>query len=115
MRARTGTAQAAPTIAWVEFPGSPSRVKNKLDALFNDSSHTYTVEPIRWTMKAATGINIGVNQQPQPSFCRVAGTTTSSPWRSARHYHTVSELDVGSGPAIDITPLNYTVYAYIRA
>ena len=107
--------QAAPTIAWVEFPGSTVKGKNKLDALFNDSSHTYTVEPIRWSMKAVTGINIGPNYEHSHGISGGGHDHAVVMSAVAAHYHTVSEVSVGKGQEIDITPLNFTVYAYIRA
>jgi hypothetical protein len=106
---------AAPIIAQVDFAGSPKEGKNKLDAMFNDSSHTYDVEPIRWTMRATTGIGLGPNYNHGHTITggehSHGGTVSTIP----AHYHTVSELDVGNSGQIDITPLNFTIYAYIRA
>lgn len=106
---------SAAVIGWVGFSGTPQDGKNKIDAMFNDSSHTYTVEPIRWTMKATTGIDIGPNYEHTHSLGGGGHDHSLTTTPVLDHYHTVSEIDVGSGKAIDITPLNFTVYAYIRA
>jgi hypothetical protein len=106
---------AAPIIAQVDFDGTPRNGKNKLDAMFNDSSHTYTVEPVRWTMKGTTGIDLGPNYNHGHAIAGGGHGHALIINALPDHYHTVSESDVGQGKPIDITPLNFTVYAYIRA
>jgi hypothetical protein len=106
---------SAAVIGWVGFSGTPKDGKNKIDALFNDSSHTYTVEPIRWTMAATTGINIGVNQTHGHGITGGGHDHAVTCSEVPDHYHTVTELDAGLGQSIDFTPWSFTTYAYIRA
>ena len=91
---------------------------NKIDALFNDRSHTYSVEPLLWTGMSTTGIT---------------GTNTDGSWHAHTvdangdhdhtvtvgaqdpHSHPITEDTVGSGQAIDSTPAYLSVFTYVRS
>ena len=91
--------------------------QNKIDALFNDRSHTYSVEQMAWTKAATAGIQINsansnhghtVNQHP-------GHTHLASSDAHPGHTHPLSVLPVGQGAPVDIVQPYLTVYTYIRS
>ena len=69
--------------------------RNKLDALFNDRSHTYSCEP-------------ALLRKPQYSH------VTGSIGGAGDHFHSMTESTRGSGTAFNIETPYLTVYTYIR-
>lgn len=91
--------------------------KNKIDALFNDRSHTYSVEPLLWTTPAYTGIGIS---SVGSTHGHVIGEALDHTHPVAiapigDHPHSTSEDSVGNGAPIDITPAYITVFTYVRS
>jgi hypothetical protein len=91
--------------------------RNKLDALFNDRNHTYSVEMMDWTRPAATGISIGSAGSEHWHIVDPAGehdhiaTVDAIP----EHVHVMAEDQVGGDQPINITPEYMAVYSYIRS
>ena len=50
--------------------------KNKIDALFNDRNHTYSVEAFDWTKPALTGISISAAGSEHSHYVQPAEATT---------------------------------------
>ena len=90
---------------------------NKIDALFNDRNHTYSVERMEWTMPAYSNITIGsagsahghniIQDGDHDHQLRLDNILP--------HDHPVSEQDMGASAAFDITPAYLAVYSYIKA
>jgi microcystin-dependent protein len=108
----------------MDFFGNPSPVialmwggQNKIDALFNDRNHTYSVEPMDWTRPALTGITVGSSGSEHYHTLGDAGDhdhpITIDP--VTPHVHPITEDEVGTGAPIDITPAFLTSYTYIRS
>jgi hypothetical protein len=91
--------------------------QNKIDALFNDRSHTYSVEPFQWGGIALTGISInsaGSEHAHEVSSAPDHDHTVSlDPVPS--HSHAALEDLVGQGTAVDTTPAYIAVYTYVRS
>jgi hypothetical protein len=90
--------------------------QNKIDAYFNDRSHTYSVEAVVGTMPAFTGITIGKSGsahdhdiEPAPDHTHPVSVDNVLP-----HGHDVEELSVGGGTPLNYVPLHMTVFVYIR-
>ena len=102
------------------LPGDPICAfwggQNKIDALFNDRSHTYSVEPLQYTMPGLTGITISSAGSWHTHEVDTQGdhdhVITMDP--VAAHVHATSEDTVGQGAAINTTPAHIAVYAYVR-
>lgn len=90
--------------------------QNKIDALFNDRNHTYSVEAVHWTGRATTGITISSLASEHAHTVDDNGDHehTFSLDPVPAHVHPVGEDDVGQGQPIDITPSYLTTYTYIR-
>jgi hypothetical protein len=90
--------------------------RNKIDAFFNDRSHTYSVEMALWTRAAFTGISIGSAGSGHVHYMDDQGDhdhqATIDP--IAAHPHSVQEDTVGGGQAVQFTPAYLAVYAYVR-
>lgn len=90
--------------------------RNKLDGPINDSSHTYSVEPMQRTASATTGVRVEETDSEHQHQTTTAGqhghliTIGSAP----NHVHAVSENAVGGNAPINITPKYLTVYTYIK-
>ena len=90
---------------------------NKLDALFNDSNHTHSVEALEWTMKNTTKITIGEAGSAHAHQLEKNGdhehkiTVTDIP----NHTHEVKETERGQDDPFDITPKFLTVRLYVRS
>ena len=89
--------------------------QNKLDALFNDRSHTFSVTP-RWnTMPAATGITV------KPSTEHSHKISGGEHWHpvslngNGEHEHKIPFNVEGQARPFSITPEHFTVFAYIRS
>lgn len=91
--------------------------QNKIDALFNDRNHTYSVESVQWTKPSVTAIQIAEGGSFHGHPVEPDGEHDHSVTFSgiAAHGHVVGEDDVGVGASIDITPTYLTTYTYIRA
>jgi hypothetical protein len=90
---------------------------NKIDALFNDRNHTYSVEAYQWTAAAATGITIGSVGSGhyhvlEPTGDHVHGLTFNP---VPEHVHGVTESPIGTSTPIDIRQASFSVYMYIKA
>ena len=88
---------------------------NKIDAYFNDRSHTYSVEKALWTSLAATGISIneggsshGHDMDEQGSHDHLVNVSIP------QHGHVTTDDNMGGTTPVDITPAYFTVYSYIR-
>ncbi len=91
--------------------------KNKIDALFNDRSHTYSVEPMLWTTPAYTGISISTAGSTHGHVISEANDHVHGVSMSPipDHPHSNTEDTVGNGAPIDITPAYITVFTYVRS
>ena len=89
---------------------------NKLDALFNDRNHTYTVERVPFTMPAKVKVTVRETGSEHGHTVEVGGGHTHSATVSAAssHAHSITEDAVGSGADIDIAPAFITMMAYIK-
>lgn len=91
---------------------------NKIDALFNDRNHTYSVEAVDFTRSALTGITISdsdksnhehtMDEAPDHDHALVMNAIPE-------HTHDVLQDDIGLGNIVDITPAYIGLYTYIRA
>lgn len=90
--------------------------QNKIDALFNDRNHTYSVEAVHWTGTARTGVTISSLASEHAHTVDDNGDHEHTFQMDAvpAHVHAVSEDEVGQGQPIDITPAYMTTYTYIR-
>ena len=91
--------------------------QNKIDALFNDRNHTYSVERMEWSMPAVTNIQIlssgsghGHIVDPNGQHDHVVTIDAISD-----HAHDMTEDLVGNGVPFDITPDHMAVYTYVRS
>ena len=92
--------------------------KNKLDALFNDRSHTYSVEVAEWTRRATTGITyIGSAGSEHGHEVGDAGDHDHTVGADyvPEHQHNINELPVGNSQPLPFTPAYLAVFAYIKA
>jgi hypothetical protein len=91
--------------------------QNKIDAYFNDRSHTYSVEAMDWTTSAFTGIEIGEtgSQHVHETETATDHTHLVTVDQILPHGHTVTETSVGAGVAVNYTPMYFSVYMYIRS
>ena len=89
---------------------------NKVDALFNDRSHTYSVENAEWTRAATTGITIGSAGSEHAHAMDDQGDHDHQATIDAiaPHPHSASEDTVGGGAAIPFVPAYLAIYAYVR-
>jgi hypothetical protein len=91
--------------------------RNKIDALFNDRNHTFSVENFQWTMPAVANISIGSSGSEHWHLVDPNGehdhtaTVDSIP----DHIHVMTEDLVGNNVPIDITPEYLTVFSYVRS
>lgn len=91
--------------------------RNKLDALFNDKSHTYSVEPVAFTSRAHTDVCVTSSGSSHGHVMNSAGdhdhlTTVSA---HSGHTHPITVQSVGSGAPVTIQPPYLTVFTYIRS
>ena len=110
--------------ASADLYGNPAAVmatvwggRNKIDALFNDRNHTYSVEPLDWTGWATTNISVSSAGSEHAHNLSAEGDhdhpiIVDPP---PPHTHTVAEENRGVGALVDITPSYLTVYTYIRS
>ena len=92
--------------------------RNKLDGYFNDSSHTYSVEPAEYTKAATTGVTINSSTGAHGHTVSGAGDHSHSVVVDAvpAHSHTFpADTVVGAGEAVDFSPLHMAVYFYVKA
>ena len=91
--------------------------RNKIDAYFNDRSHTYSVEMAEWTRAAYTGISIGSSGSAHGHEISYEGQHGHGASVSAtpQHDHPPYEEYVGNGTPLQWSPSHLTVYCYIRA
>lgn len=91
--------------------------KNKIDAMFNDKSHTYSVEPVAWTLRANAGIAVTTAGSGHGHTMNSAGDhdhlATVSPHNG--HTHPLTVQSVGAGTPVPIQPPYLTVFTYIRS
>ena len=93
---------------------------NKLDALFNDRSHTFSVTPTWRTVNAYTGINVIASVAHGHDIGGGEHLHTLQFNPLPLHDHTVTQSTWGGNAQglaepIDITPEYYTVFCYIRS
>jgi hypothetical protein len=91
--------------------------QNKLDALFNDRNHTYSVGASPRSGNAPTGISVGTGGSAHKHLIDYVGDHdhTLQIDTLADHDHTVTEQSVGGGAALDFTPPFIGFYTYIRS
>jgi hypothetical protein len=91
--------------------------RNKIDALFNDRNHTYSVEKAEWTMPAVGEVDVLQNGSAHAHTLKESGehSHTATVSNAPIHNHPVEETSKGSGADIDITPAYLTVFTYIRS
>lgn len=91
--------------------------KNKIDALFNDRNHTYSVEALRWTSPALSNVRVSTGRSEHWHNVDPNGehehTATLEP--IPEHQHVMVEDQVGGDTPFDITPEYLTVYSYVRS
>jgi microcystin-dependent protein len=90
---------------------------NKIDALFNDRNHTYSVEPLQWTVPAFTDISID-SVGSDHAHVIVQDGDHDHPLTLDNilpHGHDVTEQDMGDSAPIDVTPAFLSVYTYVKA
>lgn len=99
------------------FCGAAWGGQNKLDAIFSDASHTWTVDMAARTIRGFTDISIPVSGDHVHSIVSNGSHShTVSISDSGQHTHMMPpETTVGSGTAVDITPPYYAVHYYIKA
>jgi microcystin-dependent protein len=90
---------------------------NKIDALFNDRNHTYSVMSAEWTNTGFADIRIASAGSGHIHDLMYDGEHTHGASISPvpDHKHSLSENDVGGDGAFDITPSYLTVYTYLRS
>jgi microcystin-dependent protein len=90
---------------------------NKIDALFNDRNHTYSVEALEWTMPAKSNIVINPAYSGHSHTMDQAGghTHNVTVGNIPNHTHPVTEDDIGSAAPISFTPAFLGVLTYIRS
>ena len=91
--------------------------RNKLDALFNDRNHTYSVEMMEWTRPSSSNISIGTSGSEHWHIVDPNGEHdhTATVEAIPDHIHAVTEDQVGGNVPIDITPEYLTIYSYVRS
>ena len=128
-----GMAKGGKHIHWVvEHPhvhegmdnyGTPAPViavawggRNKIDALFNDRNHTYSVEKAQWTMPAVGEVDVLENGSEHAHILEEDGDHSHTASGTIPGYTpSINEEDRGSGTAFDITPSYLSIYTYIRS
>ena len=90
---------------------------NKIDALFNDRNHTYSVEPLQWTVAAFTNITIDSLGSDHGHLLGDDGDHAHQLELDSLplHNHPLSEDEQGGGLPLDITPAFLSVYTYVRS
>ena len=91
--------------------------QNKLDAFFNDRSHTWSVDAREWTNLAYTGIWISGNGSWHGHEVSHEGDHDHAIGADAipQHEHTASEDLIGTSAPLPWQPSYLAVYCYIRA
>ena len=91
--------------------------QNKIDAYFNDRSHTYSVEAMDWTYPAFSGISIGTggSQHVHDTEEALDHNHTVTIDNIPVHGHGTTETAVGGSQPISYTPQFLSVYVYIRS
>jgi hypothetical protein len=90
--------------------------RNKIDAYFNDRSHTYSVEMAEWTRPAYTGISIDAAGSEHTHGMDDQGDHDHQATIDAiaAHPHVLQEDTVGGGAAVSFTPAYLAVYCYVK-
>lgn len=91
--------------------------RNKLDALFNDRNHTYSVEMMEWTKPAASNISVGTSGSDHWHIVDPNGEHDHTATVDAipAHQHVMLEDLIGNNAAFDITPEYLSIYSYVRS
>ena len=90
--------------------------RNKIDALFNDRNHTYSVEKAEFTMPAKARVDVLEGDSEHAHTLQEDGDHSHGiSGTFPGHNHPVTELDRGTGAAVDITPAYLSIYSYIRS
>lgn len=91
--------------------------RNKIDALFNDRNHTYSVEALQWTAPAWTNISISSSGSDHTHLLseHVGHSHPISVQDAPVHVHPVVEQSRGLGTPFDVRSAYVTVYTYVRA
>lgn len=92
--------------------------QNKIDAYFNDRSHTYSVEAFDWTMPARTNLQVlaDATSDHEHVILQDGDHDHSLNFDTVQeHPHVVSESDVGGDQPITYRPPFLTVFVYVRA
>jgi hypothetical protein len=91
--------------------------QNKIDGLFNDRNHTFSVEAYEWTSPALTGIKVGTGSSDHGHTVTPDGVhdhTATMEGGAATHSHVITEDPAGNAVPFDVTPEYLTVYSYVR-
>jgi hypothetical protein len=91
--------------------------QNKLDALFNDKSHTYNVEPWGWVTPAATGVGVGFGGSYHGHDVHGNGFHVHPTVLGAHpgHTHPLTVEEEGGDAEVSVMQPYLTVYTYIRS
>ena len=91
--------------------------QNKLDAYFNDRSHTWSVDVADWTHASGANIEIGASGSWHGHEVSDSGDHDHQVNAAAvpAHVHNVLEDPIGNGTPLPVTPAYLAVYCYIRS
>ena len=92
--------------------------QNKIDALFNDRSHTYSVEAIPWTAISPANVRILMGAESNHNhFVSSEGSHTHQAEAEADngHNHALHVDSVGGDVPLNVQPPYLTTYTYIRS
>ena len=91
---------------------------SRIDGPIADGTHTYSVGHWPWTGRATTGIYTLAghgHHRHGPSSGGDHGHDLRLDLNSFVHNHDVTEQDVGGNASFDVTPVSFTLYAYVRS
>jgi hypothetical protein len=88
---------------------------NKVDALFNDRSHTFSVDAYWYTRKATTGITVKPSSTHNHSVTGGAHDHGVDLTAAGGHAHNIHFVKQGKSKSFSITPEHFVVYAYVRS
>ena len=90
--------------------------QNKIDAMFNDRNHTYSVEALDWIAPSQSNVTVATNPSHSHNVDQAGDHDHQISVDSApNHVHAVAQEDRGLGTPFDITPSYLSTYTYIRS
>jgi hypothetical protein len=91
--------------------------QNKIDALFNDRSHTFSVDAFQWTAPSATGVTVTPTGSEHAHALvwdgehdHLVTVANADP-----HDHPVNEEYQGGNSPVDVTGAYLTMFVYVRS